>query len=234
MKDLGVNDLELMALHCDALYVHSDDQDLVCVNDWLRRPAPTLWLGMTAHGMLVRFRQDVPADTRRRVELLIAQEPREPLPDRRPRHHDDYCSLVGSLDAVAGPTYWLPSPTALPDQPEHRVAAADAALLRDSALADWIPDIPHQQPMFVSTRQGRAVAVCASVRMTPRAHEAGVETAPNHRRRGHAGAVVGAWARALLASSIVPLYSTTWENLASRHLAESLGFRPFGWEYRVG
>lgn len=228
-----MQELELMRLHCDALYVQNDVLDIVCINDWLRRPAPVFWMGVTHGGIQWRFRDNVSSDIRVRAERMIDQEP-HCVSAEQPRHHDAFRSLFGMRSAIAGPTYWLSDMSAYRDHPTQRVSAANAYVLQGSELDAWIPDIPHQQPVFASLVRGRAVAVCASVRSTGAAHEAGVETLPHHRRAGHATAAVAAWARELLGAGIVPLYSTSWSNLASQRVASALGFEAFGWEYRIG
>jgi predicted GNAT family acetyltransferase len=75
---------------------------------------------------------------------------------------------------------------------------------------------------------GRAVSVCGSVRISDRADEAGVETHPDFRGRGHALAAVWAWAQAVRNSGRVPLYSTSWSNMQSRRVAEKLGLVQYG------
>ncbi|MEQ8858184.1 MAG: GNAT family N-acetyltransferase [Pseudomonadales bacterium] len=228
-----MNELDLMHSHCDALYVHNGRSELVRVNDWLRRPAPLLWIGFAANGTLWRFHEDVSARTRARIDDLIDQEPKGGTSEV-PLHDDSYRACLGANAAIAGPTYWLASPSSGPGHRVVRVSAANAAILAQGGLEAWIPDIPHQQPMFASLARGRAVAVCASVRSTPVAHEAGVETLPDYRRQGHAAAAVAAWAQELRRGGIMPLYSTSWNNLASQAVARRVGFQAFGWEYRVG
>jgi RimJ/RimL family protein N-acetyltransferase len=70
--------------------------------------------------------------------------------------------------------------------------------------------------------EGRAVSVCRSVRITPAAHEAGVETLPRFRGRGYAPDVTAGWARLVRSAGAEPLYSTSWENNASRAVAKKL------------
>ena len=222
-----------MKMHCDALYVHNALEELVCINDWIERPVPLFWMGLTREGILWRFRSDVSAEIRGQAERLIDREPNA-LEARLPEHHDSLRDLFGAQNPVAGPTYWLSALSAKSQRGVQRMSADNSFLLRDSALDAWIPDIPYQQPMFASIEDGRAAAICASVRSTSLAHEAGVETLSNRRRRGHATAAVAAWAQELLGADIVPLYSTTWDNLASQRVATGLGFEAFGWEYRVG
>lgn len=228
-----MRDLDLMTMHCDALYVQDSATDLVCINDWLERPAPAFLMGLTRDGILWRFRHDVPAGTRRQAERYLPREPNR-SEARFPENHDSLCALFGAEDAVAGPTYWLPALSPQSNERVTRVSADNASVLRDSELDAWIPDIPHRQPMFASLVDARAAAVCASVRATPIAHEAGVETLSAQRRRGHATAAAAAWAQELLGLGILPLYSTTGDNLASQRVATRLGFEAYGWEYRIG
>jgi hypothetical protein len=95
-------------------------------------------------------------------------------------------------------------------------------------LPDWLPDVSPDSPMAASLQDGDAVSVCCSVRRTPRAHEAGVETHAGFRRRGFAPPAVGLWAEAVRAMGLLPLYSTSWKNEASRGVARKLGLAHFG------
>jgi predicted GNAT family acetyltransferase len=83
-------------------------------------------------------------------------------------------------------------------------------------------------PLFAIIVDGRAVAVCGSVRHTPPAHEAGVETVLEFRRRGFAAEVVASWAGAVRAAGVTPLYSTSWTNTPSQAVARKLGLICFG------
>jgi predicted GNAT family acetyltransferase len=57
-------------------------------------------------------------------------------------------------------------------------------------------DVPKAQPFMALIEGGRAVSICASVRISGAVHCAGVETHPDHRQRGYASEVVAAWAQA--------------------------------------
>ena len=82
-------------------------------------------------------------------------------------------------------------------------------------------------------REGRAVSVCGSVRITPDAHEAGVETSADARGHGFSVAAVAAWARAVRKLGAEPLYSTSWDNAASRAVARKLDLIPYAADYHI-
>ena len=81
---------------------------------------------------------------------------------------------------------------------------------------------------------GEVASVCYSARSTSDAAEAGVETAARYRSQGYGSMAVRAWAAAVEQSGRVPLYSTAWENVASRQLARRLGLTCYGEEWRIG
>jgi hypothetical protein len=223
-----------MRLHVVACYVHDATGDLLRINDWIGAPAPRFWLGLTADGCLWRFRHDVPRALRAELEALCRDEPRIGAGRSTPKHDAGYRRILdsgGDPNVVSGPTYWAAHAMKAMGS-AVRIVDFEASLLRGD-LEPWRPDVPHQQPFLAAVEAGRAVSVCASVRITPEAHEAGVETLPEHRRRGHALAVVSAWARAVQGLGCVALYSTSWDNRASQAVAARLGLEAFGQEYRI-
>jgi RimJ/RimL family protein N-acetyltransferase len=112
------------------------------------------------------------------------------------------------------------------------VTHANVSVL-ESLLRPWIPDVEHSPPLMALVIDDDAVSVCASVRITTRAHEAGVETAPSHRGRGYAARVAAAWAIRVRALGAEPLYSTSWENATSRAVARKLALVHFGNDLHV-
>ena len=124
-----------------------------------------------------------------------------------------------------------PPPTLPPRRNVVRLTAANSDLLRGGDLEPWLEDIGQSEPLVALVQEGRAVSICGSVRITPEAHEAGVETSVGARGRGFAVAVVAAWARAVRELGAEPLYSTSWENTASQAVARKLGLIPYASDY---
>jgi predicted GNAT family acetyltransferase len=78
-------------------------------------------------------------------------------------------------------------------------------------------------PMLAVFEDGAAVSICFCARRSDVAAEAGLETALPFRGRGYAAHVTAAWALSVRATGLIPLYSTAWDNHASRAVARKLG-----------
>lgn len=217
-------------MHVDALFTHDANGRMLRVNEPGGKPAPRFFLGRTAQGNVWRFRHDLDGALIRELEALCLAEPAGDAFLVPPCGATPYQALLARSAPIErtwnGPTYHVPRPpTAPPDA--VLVTGENAGLLRPH-LEAWLGDVESCHPMLAVVNGGAAVALCASVRRTPQAHEAGVETAPEFRGRGYAATAVAAWAAAVHGMARVPLYSTSWENTASQALARRLGLRRYG------
>jgi RimJ/RimL family protein N-acetyltransferase len=229
-----LTDLDIMRLHVEAEFTHDAAGDLVSTNESVAGTAPRFFLGHTALGAVRRYRRDVSEDGRRAMEAVQV----EPLATTMDSPLDPTAfEQILSEDAPIRHTsvgLAFRFPRGLSSAPSTRILRdpADAALLHP-LLAAWAPDIETSAPLVAFVLDGQAVAVCASVRITPLAHEAGVETVPLFRGRGYARAVVAAWSAAVRALGAEPLYSTTWQNMASRAVARALGLVAVGRDLHI-
>lgn len=218
-------------LHLSTLFVHEERGRILTRNALDRGPAPRFFLGRTPDGNHGRFRDDLPDDLVSRLEALCGEEP--PATDLRAplQYEKGYREFLAGhapiTEAWSGPAYRFPAalPPAVPDL--VRLTAGNAHLLRGGDLEPWLEDIGQSEPLVALVRDDRAVSVCGSVRITPQAHEAGVETSAGARGHGFAVAVVAAWARAVRQLGAEPLYSTSWDNAASQAVAGKLGLIPY-------
>jgi RimJ/RimL family protein N-acetyltransferase len=231
-----LTDQELMALHVQALFTRDAHARLLLVNEpGGGAPAPRLFLGRTRAGNLWRFRADLPESLIEALEALCMDEPVGMEFHRPPHHIEAYVRLLETHAPVhtlwMGPAYHC---TAYPEpsRPLLALTATHAEMLRGGFEA-LIAELPAWQPFLALVEEGRAVSVCRSVRITPEAHEAGVETLPAFRGRGYAQDVVAGWARAVQALGAMPFYSTSWENTASQAVAKRLHLVPYGADFQV-
>jgi hypothetical protein len=222
-----------MLLHARALYRCDPRGRLLETNEPAGRSAPRFWLGRTPLGNVWRFRADVPDATLRRLARLAAREtalPRaaSPPPPERERAIREALEADAPIAAAwRGPAFRFPAAIPEPGARVRSLGPSDTALL-GHAFAWLAAELDARAPCFAVVEAGRAVAACWSSRVDPAAAEAGIETLEGHRGRGHARALAAAWARAVRAAGREPLYSTSWQNLASLGVTRSLGLLRYG------
>jgi hypothetical protein len=224
--------LELMRFHVDALYTHDANGRMLSSNEPNGARAPRFFLGTTPDGCLWRFRDDLEPEAIHALESLAEREVATTAPlDARP-----YESILARFAPIrstwTGPAFAFPPELPDPSGAVVQITEENSLLLRPH-LEPWLPDVTTGQPLFAYIVGGRAVSVCCSVRKTPAANEAGVETVPDVRGRGYAPQVVIGWARAVRESGRFPLYSTSWKNTASQGVAAKLGLERFGSDLNI-
>jgi len=130
-----------------------------------------------------------------------------------------------------GPAYQF-SEDVEPSQHVLTITQTNAEMLW-GGFEELAAELPDWQPCVAIVVEGRAVSVCCSVRITLKAHEAGVETLPEFRGKGHAKDVVAGWARMVRSMGAMPLYSTSQENTASQEVAQKLHMVLYGTDFHV-
>jgi RimJ/RimL family protein N-acetyltransferase len=226
---------ELMRIQIATLFTLDRAGRLLRVNEPAGAPAPRFFLGRTAAGSEWRCRHDVPDDVVRELHAVCASET---LGDEfldPPYGAARYAEVLARTAPVkvveAGPAYRFPAE--LPATSDAVLITNENRELLQPSFAAWYDDVAFCQPFMALVQQGQAVSVCASVRVTPAAHEAGVETPAPFRGRGYAARVVAAWARAVRAIGSIPLYSTSWQNTASQAVARKLGLVRYGTDLHI-
>jgi RimJ/RimL family protein N-acetyltransferase len=230
-----VNDKELMRLHVEALFTLTDTRRLLSVNEPGGAAAPRFFIGWTKDGNAWWFRHDLDAALVEDLNALSRSQPIQLIGGASPSSAAPFIDLLAREGRAPktweGPAFSFPSE--LPDNNlAIRVTSENAEVL-EPFLDAWRGDVVAGIPMTAVLEDGKAICVCCSVRITPQAHEAGVETHPDFRGRGYAARAVAAWGRTVRAMERVPLYSTSWENTSSRTLAKKMGLIQFGTDLHI-
>ena len=235
-------DWDLMQIHVSALYRHDERNRLLTVNEpGDPRPddplPPRLYLGRTREGLIWRFRHDLPESLVAELEAMLAAEPVTADLSQPPQclaALQARLALDGPLTGTwSGPAWHFPDDISAPEHEVIPVTTANDHLVRLLSPVLAADDLPWRQPCLALLDQGRLASLCFSARNTPIAAEAGVDTREEFRGRGYAPAVVAAWARAVRQEGRVPLYSTSWDNLASRSVARKLGLVLYGTDLSI-
>jgi len=223
-----------MQLHVETLFTLDPLGRLLRVNDAEGSIAPRFFLGRTVGCNQCWFRHDVVPDLVAALGVAASNEAAAAAADP-PHGAVPYETLLARYAPIertwAGPAYTFRLGPDLRGA-TVRIDCTNADLLKRH-LPEWAADSESSQPMVASLDDGVAVAVCCSVRIGPRAHEAGVETAVGFRGRGHGMRVVAAWAAAVRDLGRVPLYSTSWANAESRAVAARLRLVQFGMDLHI-
>jgi len=200
-------------------------------------PAPRFFMGRTLKGNIWRFRHDLPVALLCELEQLCRIES---IAVNLADQSHNATAIRAALNAHApitieerGPAYLIP----------EVISATVNVVLISEANAHFLETnfswtLTSRSgfrigPLTAAVVQGSAVSICHCARLTPWAAEAGVETAEAFRGQGYASAVVAGWASAVRQRGLVPLYSTSWENVASQGVARKLGMVLYGEDWSI-
>jgi hypothetical protein len=237
------SDLELIGIQIAALFVSDTDGRLRYIaepgyEEAELEPAPRFFMGRTKEGTVWRFRHDLPDDLARDIEDLCRFEP---IATNMADLSTNMATIRATLQAHApiiheerGPAYWIPHNIVTPAAHVVQVSETNAYLLE--ANFPWKLTSPsglNTGPLAAAVVQGNAVSICYCARLTTLAAEAGVETVKAARGHGYASAAVAAWASVVRQHGLLPLYSTSWANVASQGVARKLGMVRYGEDWSI-
>jgi RimJ/RimL family protein N-acetyltransferase len=196
--------------------------------------APRVFMGRTQAGNIWRFRFDLPQSlVQELVELCRAEPPLdleqlgEP-PQTSARIRAMLQTHAPITQEWHGPAYFISEKSnSISSSSSKRIVQIreeNASVLQANFSWKLKRASGNQSgPCVAAVEEGQAVSICYCARLTREAAEAGVETVAAARRRGYGSGVVAEWAAAVRQAGLVPLYSTSWDNLASRGVAHKLG-----------
>lgn len=237
------DELERLVLHVGTLFEHDAQGRIVRNREPSGARAPRFYLGRSRLGNVWRMRDDLSKSAVTRLSRLAGKE--RP-PDERfapPERSEAFREVLRESAPIA--FEWRGPAFAFPDAPVVRhdavagaaadgsrvaeLTLADDALLREHFPSETAAELVGRAPAVAVVQGGSAVSLCFCARwLDGRAAEAGVETAAFARGRGYAPRAVAAWALAVRRAGAEPLYSTSWENAASRTVARRLGLVQYG------
>jgi hypothetical protein len=228
-------DLDLISLHATALFNHDPTGRITGSNEPIPMAAPRLYIGRSPEGNVWRFGTSVPADLASRLNEVLRHEPPASDLEAPPRCLQRLTDLLATqapvTDVASGPAWLVPSATAIPDGALVTSSLSPTQIEEADQLfaSDLAPSLPYAAVVV----DGGVASLCSCSRITPEVAEAGLVTVPEHRGHGFAAAATAAWAAAVRATGRLPLYSTGWDNLASRRVAAKLNLRLYGADFSM-
>ena len=232
-----VSNKELMKIQVEVLFTQDENGCLQRINEptGATEPAPRFFFGYTNEGSICRFRHDLPDNVVTQLKEVAAVEPTPVNSEKIPKSHRQFENILQSHAPIErvwiGPAYRFPEHITSPTN-VSRLSTENAGFFKKD-FAEMVSELNSSQPYLAVIEDSQVVSICRSVRLSSHAHEAGVDTLIGYRRRGYATSVVAAWALAVRALNRIPLYSTSWNNVASQGVARRLGLEQYGVDYHV-
>lgn len=228
----GPPQLSTPDLHLRTLFILNDQGRIVSTREPDANRGPLFSIVRSTTSCAWSVRADLPSDLAGELDRFAQEEP--PALDLRdpPVHADRYLSLLGALVRAEdeppikahhsdGPAFTFPGE--LPRTTDIVVIEDERLLGRN--FRGWVAGeiAAGRSPLLAIVEDGCPVSICFCARRSDTAAEAGLNTAEAFRGRGFGPRVTAAWAFAIRAKGLVPLYSTAWNNAASLSVARKLG-----------
>ncbi len=222
----AADEQHLLRQHADVLFRMDERGRLTSLNEPGDEPAPRLFLARSRDTHATWFRADVPAeavDTCRSIAIRMPAWDGSPSP---PAAFEELRSVIAASgpidDETVGPAFVFGERVIVPDEDEVLIIDAESAHLLERHFPYTLSVLESRDPVVGVVLDGAVVSACFAARSTHAACEAGVATVEQYRGRGLAPIVVSAWRGAVERGGRQPLYSTSWENAASRAVARRL------------
>ncbi|MEC0126696.1 GNAT family N-acetyltransferase [Paenibacillus pabuli] len=222
----NISPLGLMQIQADTLYTMDDRKRLLSINEADGGQAPALFIGITSAGQCSYYHEQLP------INLIEELGCESGLPLDIPK----LIRMVETFKPVQ--SVWMGPAYAFPEKcgewhPNVQLIDRHRAFQLAEHFPDLMEHLSAKMPVAAYVIEGSAVAVCCSARVSTQGAEASLYTAPDFRGQGYAAEAVKCWQHHVKESGRIPLYSTSWDNVASQAVARKLGLIQFGVDFSI-
>ncbi|WP_340401216.1 GNAT family N-acetyltransferase [Paenibacillus sp. FSL H8-0079] len=226
LPESNLSPIEMLKIQANTLYTINEQQRLLSINEPGGGQAPAIFIGMTSAGSLTYYHEQLPPN----LMAELGKDSELPL---------DIPKLIRKVETFEsvnrvwmGPAYSFPETLDEWDLKVQLIGHEQRYL-----LAEHFPELTdhshEKSPVAAYVIEGSAVAVCCSARVSVHGAEASLYTAPGYRGHGYAAETVKCWQYDVKKRGRMPIYSTSWDNLASQHVARKLGLIQFGVDFSI-
>ena len=230
---MDANMRHLLNNRLDALYSHDANNRLLAVNEPdTNQETPCLVIMRGEANLLWRVRHDVPDDIVASLGEVLQSEPATNNFASPLKYHSDYSDILEQYAPLkrlhSGPAYILSETSST--KAAVRITSHNAHLAEEH-FPYTLEILDFRSPVIAVIDGDSAISVCFSARKTDTVAEAGVFTIEDYRKKGYALRVVQDWSIAIRDLGIIPIYSTSADNIASQSVAKKLGAIQFATDF---
>lgn len=222
----NLSPMDMMKIQANTLYTMDNQKRLLSINEPDGGQAPALFIGITSVGQCFYYHEQLPLTL---IEELGC-DTELPL---------DIAKLIRRVEMFkAVKSVWMGPAYAFPEKcgewhPNVQLIESHRTFLLEEHFPDLIEPLHEKMPVIAYVMEDSAVAVCCSARVSQQGAEASLYTAHNFRGQGYAAEPVKCWQYYVKESGRIPIYSTSWDNIASQTVARKLGLIQFGVDFSI-
>jgi GNAT acetyltransferase len=228
VRSIILSDIELMKIQAETLYVLDIKNRIIRINESYQAHSPAVFFGKTKECMVTYFHHELPESI---IEEVI-ENTAESIDIM------NLCRIIEKYKMVKeiyiGPAYKF----------NHVDCSSDLAngviVINESnrhLLMNHFPilmnELEERTPAVGYLLNNEIVSVCCCARKSPKAAEASLKTIEGYRGKGYAQQVVLEWSKEVTKLSLIPLYSTSWDNLSSQKVAQKLDLVQYGMDFSI-
>lgn len=189
--------------------------------------APILFMSIGSGEFVYHYRKAISDNVLQRINSIILKIESQ---NKAGSYEEwEYISnlFTGNTDfkIESGPAFFIPDEMNC-DGEIIKVGLNNQDVLKNNFKYTW-KNLEHLMPCSAKVINGRAVAICRSVRKHENVLECGVDTVEAFRSMGYGSSVVAHWAKCVWENRQIPCYSTQWDNEASMALAKKIKLRQY-------
>ncbi|MFS0857442.1 GNAT family N-acetyltransferase [Paenibacillus taichungensis] len=222
----NLSPMDMMKIQANTLYTMDNQKRLLSINEPDDGQAPAFFIGITSVGQCFYYHEQLPLTL---IEELGC-DTELPL---------DIAKLIRRVETFKPvKSVWMGPAYAFPEKcgewhPNVQLIESHRTFLLEKHFPDLIEHLHEKMPVIAYVMEDSAVAVCCSARVSQQGAEASLYTAHNFRGQGYAAEAVKCWQYHIKESGRIPIYSTSWDNIASQTVARKLGLIQFGVDFSI-
>ncbi|QYR21306.1 GNAT family N-acetyltransferase [Paenibacillus sp. sptzw28] len=217
-----------MKIQAKTLYVLNEENRIVGINEPEQAGAPLLFIGRTKKSIEFYYNHNLPEHIVNVLNRILSES----------INVMELCRVLEKYRKIT--SIWMGPAFVCPSNDSRQNIANNAIVMTEKNshfLSKYfpalIPEIELRSPVVGLIVDGQAVSVCSCARKSEAAAEAGLLTIEQYRGNGYAERVVAEWIHQVRQGGLIPLYSTSWDNMSSQRIAQKLNMVQYGMDFSI-